>query len=71
MSRVVLLFPTSGDFNDRKNPLRDNCVTVFLSAQWIPESKPLNKLHRDGTAGMILGTLRSNDAKTMRTLLKK
>ena len=29
MSRIVLLFQTSGDFDDRKNPLRDNCVTDF------------------------------------------
>ena len=55
--------------------VKTSCVTIawriFSSAQWIPESKPLNKVHRDGIAVMILGTLRSNDATAMRTLLKK
>ena len=31
MSRIVLLFQTSGDFDDRKNPLRDNCVFLTFS----------------------------------------
>ena len=29
LSRIVLLFETSGDFDDGKNLLRDNCVTDF------------------------------------------
>ena len=30
LSRIVLLFETSGDFDDGKNLLHDNCVTDFL-----------------------------------------
>ena len=29
LSRIILLFETSGDFDDGKNLLRDNCVTEF------------------------------------------
>ena len=29
LSHIVLLFETSGDFDDGKNLLRDNCVTDF------------------------------------------
>ena len=53
LSRIVLLSETSGDFDDGKNLLRDNCVTDFPFCT-MDTGVPLNKVRRDSHAMRIV-----------------